>query len=293
MSYLAVDIGGTFIKSALMDDDHRLSVREKIKTGDNKDNGILRKVESLVREELDRGEGIRGIGISTAGIVDREKGEIVYAGPTIPEYKGTPFKAHLNKMFDLPVHVENDVNAALLGEMWKGAGRGKDNVFCITLGTGIGGAFYSSGLTGGAHNQANAVGYMLKDPSGLNYEQRAATSALKKKLRESYGLEMETEELFERAKAGDELIFSIVNDWAREVAEGLAQIIILFDPGYLIIGGGISQQGDFLLNTIEKHIESFLPPDFLKTELKIAELFNDAALYGALNPFMNMQKPPL
>src|SRR5699024_1061212 len=90
-----------------------------------------------------------------------------------------------------------------------------------------------------------------------------------------------------------ELIFSIVNDWAREVAEGLAQIIILFDPGYLIIGGGISQQGDFLLNTIEKHIESFLPPDFLKTELKIAELFNDAALYGALNPFMNMQKPPL
>src|SRR5699024_9554911 len=163
------------------------SVREKIKTGDNKDNGILRKVESLVREELDRGEGIRGIGISTAGIVDREKGEIVYAGPTIPEHKGkpfkdhlnkmfdlpvhmekgeivytgptipeykaTPFKAHLNKMFDLPVHVENDVNAALLGEMWKGAGRGKDNVFCITLGTGIGGAFYSSGLTGGAHNQ--------------------------------------------------------------------------------------------------------------------------------------------
>src|SRR5699024_4413198 len=290
MSYLAVDIGGTFIKSALMDDDHRLSVREKIKTGDNKDNGILRKVESLVREELDRGEGIRGIGISTAGIADREKGEIVYAGPTIPEYKGTPFKAHLNKMFDLPVHVENDVNAALLGEMWKGAGRGKDNVFCITLGTGIGGAFYSSGLTGGAHNQANAVGYMLKDPSGLNYEQRAATSALKKKLRESYGLEMETAELFERAKAGDEQSRQIINGWAHDVAEGLAQVIVMFDPGHMIIGGGISQQGGFLLDIIVRHIKTFLPPDFLKTEFKIAELFNDAALYGAVSLFMQPDK---
>src|SRR5699024_12558145 len=92
MSYLAVDIGGTFIKSAVVNEDQRLSVREKIKTGGNQDNGILNKVESIVREELDRGEDIRGIGISTAGIVDREKGEIDYAGPTIPGYKGTKIR---------------------------------------------------------------------------------------------------------------------------------------------------------------------------------------------------------
>lgn len=286
MSYLAVDIGGTFIKSAVVNEDQRLSVREKIKTGGNQDNGILNKVESIVREELDRGEDIRGIGISTAGIVDREKGEIVYAGPTIPGYKGTPFKAHLSKRFGLPVHVENDVNAALLGEMWKGAGRGKDSVFCITLGTGIGGAFYSGGLTGGAHNQANAVGYLLKDPSGLNYEQRAATSALKLRLQEILGPGVETEELFGRARAGDGQSRKIINDWAYDVAEGLAQIIIMFDPAHVIIGGGISQQGDFLLDIIKGHIESFLPPDFLKTEFKIAELFNDAALYGAVSLFM-------
>src|SRR5699024_3822783 len=109
-----------------------------------KDNGIVRKVESLVRGELDRGQGIRGSGISTARIGDREKGEIGCAGPARPEYQGTPVKAHLNKRFDHRVHAENDVNAAFHGEMWRGAGRGKDNVFCITRGTGIGGAFYSS-----------------------------------------------------------------------------------------------------------------------------------------------------
>ena len=131
---------------------------------------------------------------------------------------------------------------------------------------------------------------MLKDPSGLNYEQRAATSALKKKLRESYGLEMETEELFERAKAGDEQSRQIINGWAHDVAEGLAQVIVMFDPGHMIIGGGISQQGGFLLDIIVRHIKTFLPPDFLKTEFKIAELFNDAALYGAVSLFMQPDK---
>lgn len=287
MSYLAVDIGGTFIKHALMDENHELTVKNKIRTSNNKDNGILRQVESLIRENLEQGETLKGIGISTAGIVDREKGEIIYAGPTIPDYKGTPFKEYLTAKFNLSVHVENDVNAALLGEMWRGAGRGKDNVFCITLGTGIGGAYYSGRLIGGAHNQANVVGYLLKDASGLNYEQRAATSALKERLQAIHGPHMETEELFRRAKNGDEADLSIINDWAREVAKGLAQIIIMIDPAHMIIGGGISQQGDFLLNIIEKHIEAFLPPGFLKTEFSIAELFNDAALYGALSPFMN------
>src|SRR5699024_12042957 len=78
--------------------------------------------------------------------------------------------------------------------------------------------------------------------------------------------------------------------WAHDVAEGLAQVIVMFDPGHMIIGGGISQQGGFLLDIIVRHIKTFLPPDFLKTEFKIAELFNDAALYGAVSLFMQPDK---
>lgn len=286
MTYLAVDIGGTFIKYAVMDENCELIEKNKVETSKNENNGILYQVESIIREKLDGGTDLKGIGISTAGIVDRDIGEIIYAGPTIPNYKGTPFKAYLTQKFNIPVYVENDVNAALLGEVWRGAGRGRDNVFCITLGTGIGGAYYSGNLKSGAHRQANSVGYLLKNEStGLNYEQRASTSALKNRMIKKHGPAMTAEALFEKAKSGDEASISTIDDWAGDVAEGLAQIIILLDPGYIIIGGGISQQGEFLLNLIEKHIVSFLPPDFLKTELKIAERFNDASLYGAIHPF--------
>src|SRR5699024_795720 len=152
MKYLTIDIGGSFIKYALVDANHYLSYKEKVETRQNKENAILHQVEAIIQTSLDKGSHIKGIGISTAGIVDRKAGEIIYAGPTIPNYKGTPFKKYLADKFDIPVVVENDVNAALKGEMWKGAGRAREDVFCITLGTGIGGAYYQAGLVDGAHN---------------------------------------------------------------------------------------------------------------------------------------------
>ncbi|WP_020007946.1 ROK family protein [Salinicoccus albus] len=291
MSYLTIDIGGTFIKYAQLDASHHLSHTEKVETIENKDNAILHQVEAIIQTSLDNGSPIKGVGISTAGIVDREAGEIIYAGPTIPNYKGTPFKKYLSDQFDIPVVVENDVNAALKGEMWKGAGSGRDDVFCITLGTGIGGAYYQAGLVDGAYNQANSVGYLLKDPrSGLNFEGRASTAALKRRIKETHGGRMDSETVFSLAKAGDQNSLDTLKAWAGDVAEGLAQIIILIDPKCLIIGGGISAQGDFLLDLIQAPLTDYLPADFLKTELKIAELYNDAALFGAVQPFIEEEK---
>src|SRR5699024_12756836 len=159
--------------------------------------------------------------------------------------------SNYNNMFadtNLTIHVENDVNSALLGERWKGAGRDSENFFCITLGTGIGGAYYHNGLVSGSHLQANSVGYLLYDSAtGTTYEQRASTSALNKKILEQLGREWSTQEVFHQAKAGDETCLDIIHTWGREVAAGLAQIILLQDPEKIIIGGGVSQQGDFLI----------------------------------------------
>lgn len=85
-----------------------------------------------------------GIGVSTAGIVGKN-GEIQYAGPTIPGYIGTPIKKELEELSGLPVSVVNDVDAALLGERLAGGAKGSDNVYCIALGTGIGGAYFYEG----------------------------------------------------------------------------------------------------------------------------------------------------
>src|SRR5699024_5191578 len=107
----------------------------------------------------------------------RKQGEIIYAGPTIQDYRGTNFKEAL-KSFQLPVHVTNDVDAALLGEIWQGEASTYDNVFCMTLGTGIGGAWLKDELMDGAHFQANAIGYLLYDEkTQTNFEMRASTSA--------------------------------------------------------------------------------------------------------------------
>lgn len=283
--YLTIDIGGTNIKYALMDEQHRLLDRGKTATPENTDNAILKQIDSVVEANIKKAS-IDGIGISTAGIVDRNKGEIIYAGPTIKDYKGTNFKKYLAEKYKLPVHVENDVNAALLGEIWKGAARNREDVFCITLGTGIGGAHYNQQLTDGFHHQANSVGYLLYDQeTRTNYEQRASTSALNKRIANELGDEFTAETVFERAKNGNDICISIIESWANEVAKGLAQIILLSDPSCLLIGGGVSVQGDYLLEQIKKQIEAYLPADFLRTELRIAELFNDAALYGAVYPF--------
>lgn len=286
-NYLTIDIGGTFIKYAVLDEAFRLLYRQKVQTRVNEDNTILHQVEEIVQTSLDNGTHLTGIGISTAGIVDRKRGEIIYAGPTIPNYRGTHFKQYLSRKFDIPVVVENDVNAALKGEIWQGAAKGRENVFCITLGTGIGGAYYADGLVDGAYNQANSVGYLLYDPgTGLNFEQRASTSALKKRIEENYGQDLDSEEVFRLARAGNQKSLDILSGWSKDVAEGLAQIIILIDPRCIIIGGGVSAQGDFLLQLIKDNLGGYLPEDFMKTELKIAELYNDAALFGAVYPFI-------
>ncbi|WP_373895498.1 ROK family protein [Virgibacillus sp. CBA3643] len=284
--FLAIDIGGTYIKYAIINSLHQLKHYSKVPTKENKDNAILKQAEEITAEALRTEPNIKGIGISTAGIVDREKGEIIYAGPTIKNYKGTGFKEKLTRKFHLPVHVENDVNAALLGEIWKGAAEDQTDVFCITLGTGIGGAYFHDRLMDGFFKQANSVGYLLYEKdTETNYEDRASTAALNSMIHQTFDGELSARDVFVQAKVGDNTSTKLIETWSAEVAKGLAQIILLIDPKCVIIGGGISRQGSFLVNAIERHLNNYLPDNFLKAEIKVAQLYNDAALYGAVYPF--------
>jgi predicted NBD/HSP70 family sugar kinase len=285
MAYLSIDIGGTFIKFALIDEQQQLIHQQKTATKENLDHAILKQVEEIVINTISR-YTISGIGISTAGIVDRDKGRIIYAGPTIKNYRGTNFKKYISDTFHLPVHVENDVNAALLGERWKGAAMDDQDVFCITLGTGIGGAYYHEGLMDGSYHQANSVGYLLYDSeTETNFEMKASTSALNARIQSELGDDLTAKQVFDRAKQGDNACNTVIAAWAREVAKGLAQIILIVDPSSIIIGGGISAQGPILLKYIQQFIPQYLPINFMKTKIKIAKLGNDAALYGAVYPF--------
>lgn len=135
--YIAIDIGGTQIKSAVIDKQLNMFDYQQIPTPDNKSELITDKVYEIVTGYMKQYQLIQPvIGISSAGVVDEQKGEIVYAGPTIPNYKGTNFK-RLLKSLSPYVKVKNDVNAALLGEL-KLHQYQAERIFCMTLGTGIG-----------------------------------------------------------------------------------------------------------------------------------------------------------
>lgn len=286
--YITIDIGGTFIKYALLNENQQLSEVKQAATNSNENQTIQKTVKRIV-EEYTTTHMIKGIGISTAGIVQREKSEVMYAGPTIPNYQGTNF-AKVLSAYDLPVKVMNDVDAALLGEIWKSNIDAKQSIYCMTLGTGIGGAWYSAGLIDGAHFQGNSIGYLLyNQETNTNFEERASTKALNENIAATFPTHPSAQTVFEHAKKGDELCQRIIAEWTYEVAKGIAQIILLIDPDTIVIGGGISAQGDYLLQQIEVHLPKFLPDNFLKTNLEIATLKNNAALYGTVYPFINNQ----
>jgi len=284
-NYLAFDIGGTSIKYGLIDSDKHLTYLGKLDTLKNKDNAIINQIINKTTELINQ-HSISGIGISTAGIVDPILGKILFAGPTIPNYQGTELKQTLEDKFSLPVMVENDVNSALLGEKLVGAAQAYSDIYCVALGTGIGGAHYNHGrLSRGHFGQANSIGYLQTSLNGTkDYEQAASTLSLEAKLKIYFNTSVP--DAFEIAKEhSNPAIEDIINNWMKMVAYGIVQIILIADPELIVLGGGVSQQGDFLLEHINQYVSEALPDQFYQTKMVIAQSFNDAALYGAVYNF--------
>ena len=288
MYSIAVDIGGTNIKAAVLDGDLNIIEYVKIPTPDNIEVLIVDEVHRLIADYIAQYElASPFIGISSAGVVDSKRGEIVYTGPTIQNFDGTNFYHALSDLSNR-IKIYNDVDAALLGELAFHHYE-EDNIFCLTLGTGIGGAFYNRdiGLYPEERHRANEIGYLLyRSEDDKTFEKRASTSALKK-LMVKHGFEFETEvpKLFELAEEGHTQAKSILNQWSAYVAEGIAQIQIIYDPGLILIGGGISAQQDKLLSFIVPHITTYLPHNYGHAVIQTMQCQNDAALFGAVAKF--------
>lgn len=284
---IAVDVGGTSIKAAVIND-HQIIDHLIIPTPDNQNELIIDCVIHLVEQfKVQYNLKELNVGISTAGVVNEVNGEIVYAGPTIPNYSGTNFKNVLSPL-NAKVHVYNDVNAALLGELSQ-YNYDYDNIFCLTIGTGIGGAFYSKtgNLYSGERHRANEIGYLLYHPEeGTNFEQRASTTALKSQLSANLNFKnINVPFIFKYAHEGDQEAQKLLNRWGQSVAEGIAQIQIIYDPGLILIGGGISAQQDKLLSFIVPHITTYLPYNYGHAVIQTMQCQNDAALFGAVAKF--------
>ena len=299
MYYICIDIGGTSIKYGVLSEKGEIFIDGTVSTKvTEKENFILSDVKKLVRNILDEYENyeIKGICISTAGVVNPEKGEIAYAGPTIPKYTGTKIKEELEKEFSISCEVENDVNCAGLGEYWKGAGKGSKSMVCLTIGTGVGGSVILDGkLLNGIGYTAGEIGYM--DVNGSYIQNIASSKYLVEKVqKEKVEKEGITDaitgvDIFELAKKGDEICIAGINEIISNLAVGVRNIIYLLNPEVIVIGGGITAQKEYLEEKIRKEVNDGMISDmFRKTRIELAQQGNQAGLLGALYNFLNKNK---
>lgn len=291
MKIIGIDIGGTTIKADLYDDfGTSLNQFKEIETIIDYDlgtNQILNQVCDLIGEYI-LNYSIDGVGISTAGVVNSNTGEIIYAGYTIPGYIGVNFTSEIEKRFGLSTFVENDVNCAALGELWKGQAKDKKNVVMVTIGTGIGGSIIVNGqIVNGFNYTAGEVGYIPVGNS--DWQSKASTTALihlyqKKSLKTN----QTGRTFFTDLSSGDKVAKETFEIFVENLTKGLLTISYLLNPEILILGGGILAKKDILLPEIQSSLaKNAMDNMFLPNNVVAATLGNEAGRIGAVKNFLD------
>lgn len=286
--YVSIDIGGTAIKYGVINSERQIVEKEQMPTEAWRGGPeILNKVIGIV-ETYKKIYTVSGICISTAGMVDVEKGEIFYAAPLIPNYAGTKFKQVLEEKFQIPCEVENDVNCAGLAESVSGVAKQSKVTLCLTVGTGIGGCIIIQGkIFRGYSNSACEVGYMNMGDS--DFQTLGAASVLTKKVAER---KKEPQErwngyrIFEHAKKGDAVCCQAIDEMVDILGKGIANICYVLNPEIIVLGGGIMAQQEFLKEKIEQSVKRYLVPSIAEnTKIAFAKHKNDAGMLGAFYHF--------
>ena len=289
--YICIDIGGTAIKYGIADTDGHFLTRSSVPTEAREHGGagIVQKVSAIVSEARAQ-YAVHGVAISTAGMVDAAAGRIVYALPdAIPDYTGTNWKAILHEEFDLPASVENDVNCAALGELWKGAGQGCSSLFAMTVGTSIGGCLILDGkVVHGASMSAGEIAYM-RVPGGRLHERCSATSLVASVCR-TKGLpagSIDGHAVFDLLRKGDLAVAEEVAELIDALADAVTNVISVANPERIVLGGGIMAQEEVLRPPLEEALKHRLPPIVYEaTTISFAVTQNDAGMLGALYHFL-------
>ena len=284
MKILVFDIGGTSIKYGICVDDVLQNVQETPTNAKLGGRHIMDTLISLIKEQSD----YDAIGISTAGQVNSKEGYIIYANQNIPNYTGTQIRKELEDMFHVPVTIENDVNAAAMGEAIYGAGKDYSQFLMLTYGTGVGGAtvtnkevYYGSSYSASefgaiiTHSDARLAGSDYFDGC---YEKYASTTGLVKMAMEYDSTLDSGRKIFENLN--DPKIMDILDKWVDEIMLGLATLTHIYNPPCIILGGGIMVQ-PFIMKKIAEKKERFIMPSFAHVNLIPAALGNSAGLLGA------------
>ncbi|WP_198520798.1 ROK family transcriptional regulator [Alteribacter populi] len=294
--YIAgVDIGGTYVEIGLMNMNGTIVTLDRFETQAALKGGIVLKiceyVRKLLRDTKISQTEVMAIGIGAPGITDTQQGFVLDA-PSLG-WLNYPLKEEVETELGLPVYVDNDVNVGVLGEQWKGKAQNADHVILITLGTGVGcGIIVNGMLYRGSSFAAGEIGYMVTDKNEASEEYDdifkgygfldshvggpSIVKRMEKKLAETKtpdplinSGELSAKVIFDLAKQDHPLASEVIRETVDHIAYSLVNVICIFNPQCVILGGGISKSGNWFLPRVKKVLTEHLP---LQTEISLTEL---------------------
>ena len=317
MYYIGIDLGGTNIVAGIVDESGSIVYKDSVKTDcfGRDQAAILDDMGNLVNKVIaDYGidkKDVKGVGVGSPGIPNSAEGKIVYSNNI--KFFDVDLRTPISEITGLDVFVDNDANCAALGENAFGAAKGAHSSITITLGTGVGAGYIIDGkIISGFNYAAPEMGHMTICMDGEQctcgkkgcWEAYASATALIRDTKRAIEAHPESRLLdyakvpgdidtvnartaFDACRAGDEQGAVLVDNYIKYVAEGLANLINSLQPEVIAIGGGISNEGDYLLKPLREKVldrtygrdvsESVLP----RTKIVKAQLGNDAGIVGA------------
>ncbi|MEN8117988.1 MAG: ROK family protein [Bacteroidota bacterium] len=303
MKSVAIDLGGTLIKMALVEENKILDSKTTPSLSQNNFAKNMERVSDHINTLLERNnltpDQTGGIAIAMPGIVDVHKNRVLSINKKHEDATLFDFNKWAASNWEWPVVIENDARAALVGEWQYGAGAGCDNIVMITLGTGVGGATLINGkLLHGKHYQAGCLGgHFIINYHGnectcgnLGCVESEASSWKLPELIKGHELHKESkwknqenfdfENLFTRYRQNDELAIDVANHCMDAWAAGAINLIHAYDPEMVIIGGGVMKSHDLIIPHIKQITQKYAWTPGFKVDIKKAELENSAALIG-------------
>lgn len=310
MYYIGVDLGGTSIKVGLLNSEYQIIQSATLPTRRERPAEQVLEDMAMLCKQVMGAQGItekevHSIGIGCPGIASPKEGIILYSSNLC--FENVNVRDEIQKYIDLDVYVENDANAATLGEAICGAARGKDSVVMVTLGTGIGGGIIIGGkIFGGAFYGGGEIGHHVIALDGLEcgcgrigcWEQYASATALIRQAKEAAKANPESalirlakdqvidninaKVVFDASDEGDQVAKEVLDKYYQYIAQGIANMVNTLQPEVVVIGGGVSAQKEKLTNPVREYVQGEMFGGLeLRTEIKAATLGNDAGIIGA------------
>ncbi len=309
MVYIGIDLGGTNIAVGTVDEKGTILSRTSTPTlPDRPYSDLVKDMAACIHEVTEKAglsaEEITSIGIGIPGIADQKEGTVVFC--TNLGWRDIPLRAEIQKYYDKPVYIDNDATVAGLAESYAGVSVGCHSSVFLTLGTGVGGGIIIEGKPwSGAHGVGSELGHMTLVVDGVPctcgndgcVERYCSATAIIRMARqaclgypESLIVKMvdgdleklEARTVIEAAKAGDPTALQVFNRFTRYLAITVNNVTAFLDPEMIVLGGGVSNAGDFLLNAVKAQLPRYLMYKTLPSpRLELARLGNEAGIIGA------------